>query len=614
PFFQGLAMASPDRLYRRLTLSLAGRLPGTEERAALERQGLDAVDGLLEALMKEDGFYDRLKEGFNDLFLTLGYDGNAEDALAYDHFEKVRHWAEKYSLDHIPEKERQKARYKLWDDYRKSLKHEPLELIKYIVANDRPFTELVTADYFLASPFSSRGYGIFEQVKDQFKNPDDPFEYIPVKIPALKGRDGKVQKTGAGIYPSAGILSMFQYLRRYPTTVTNRNRLRARMYYRHFLGIDVMALAPRVTDAAAVAKKFTNPTMQAPDCVVCHRTIDPLAGLFQDYFNEEGHYGPRKEGWFSDMFEPGREGEHLPPGEKWRSLQWLGQETAKDPRFAVAMVEHVYSILFGRKVLQAPQDIDAPYFTQSRRAYLVQRREIRDIADRFVKSGYNLKSVFKAWAVSPFYRVDGAGKAGLDPARKAELDDIGVTRMLTPEGLERKIVAVFGKPWGRLAGEEYRILYGGIDSRSVTERALDPSGAMGAIQRILSNDVACKHVAVDFNRPAAERKLFPGIEIDVVPDGATENEAKIRRTIVHLHDHLLGRKREAGDVEVERTYKLFKAVHDEGVSKKGMTKQETYFCGSLKEPNRRAEDPHYTVRAWRAVVTYLLRQDDFLYE
>jgi hypothetical protein len=191
---------------------------------------------------------------------------------------------------------------------------------------------------------------------------------------------------------------------------------------------------------------------------------------------------------------------------------------------------------------------------------------------------------------------------------------VGVTRMLTPEGLERKVLAVFGKPWGRLGGEEYRILYGGIDSQAVTERALDPSGAMGAIQRIMSNDVACKNVAVDFNRPDAERKLFAGIEIDVVPDGTTEHEAKIRQTLVHLHDYLLGRRRSPADPEVERTYTLFKAVHDEAVSKKGMSKQETYFCGSLKEQNKRAEDPHYTVRAWRAVVTYLLRQDDFLYE
>ena len=37
------------------------------------------------------------------------------------------------------------------------------------------------------------------------------------------------------------------------------------------------------------------------------------------------------------------------------------------------------------------------------------------------------------------------------------------------------------------------MLYGGIDSQEVTERAADPSGAMGAIQRILANEVASRH-------------------------------------------------------------------------------------------------------------------------
>jgi hypothetical protein len=610
PFFDGIRMAAPERLLRRVTLSLAARLPTDAERA----KGLDAA---LDDILREPAFYDRLKEGFNDIFLTLGYDGNADDALSYDHYEKTRHWAEKYSLDHLPEKDRQKARYKLWDDYRKALKHEPLELIKYIVMNDRPFTEIVTADYFMASPYTSRGYGIFEAIKDDFKNVDDPFEYIPARLPALVGRDKKIQKTIGGLYPHAGLLSMFQYLRRYPTTVTNRNRLRARMYYRHFLGIDVMALAPRVTDAAAVAKKFANPTMQAPDCVVCHKTIDPLAGLFQDFFNEEGHYGPRKEGWFTDMFGPGLEGEHLPPDEKWRSLQWLGQLTAKDPRFAVAMTEHVYYILLGRKVLLPPIDIDDPLFTPKRRAYLAQRREIREIADRFVKSGFNLKTVFKAWIASPFYRVDGLAEAAKHPARRAELDDIGVVRLLTPEQIERKVFAIFGDRWGRLESEEYRILYGGIDSKAVTERMSDPSGAMGAIQRILSNDVACRNVMRDFSRPAAERRLFPGIEPDVVP-GTPESDQKIRQAIVRLHSYVLGRDRAPGDPEIERTFQLFAGILEDAHDKKGMSKEESYFCGARQDRNsekgQRREDPTYAVRAWRAVVTYLLRQDDFLYE
>lgn len=605
PFFQGVRMATPHRLLRRITLSLAGRLPTEQERKT------SSIDAVLDGILNEDGFYERLKEGFNDIFLTVGYSGNADDALSYDHFEKTRHWYQNHDFSTIADKDkRTKAGYKLADDYRKALLREPMELVEYIVRNNRPFTEIATADYFMASPYTARGYGIFEQIREQFQNVDDPFEYIPARLPALRGRDKKVQPTAAGLYPHAGILSMFQYLRRFPTTDTNRNRLRARMYYRHFLGIDVMALAPRVTDAAEVAKKFDNPTLQAPDCVVCHKTVDPVAGLFQDYFNEEGHYGPRKKGWFTDMFGPGLEGQPLPADQKWRALQWLGQETAKDPRFAVAMVEHVYYILMGRKVMEPPLDIDDPLFTPKRRAYQTQRQEIREIADRFAKSGFNLKTVFKAWTASPFYRVDGLAEAGRHPSRRAELDDIGVVRMLAPEQLERKVLAVFGKAWGRLDSEEYRILYGGIDSKAVTERMSDPSGAMGAIQRILSNDVACKNVALDFSRPAGGRRLFPGIEPDVVP-GTPEADMMIRQAIVHLHAHVLGQERAVDHPEIDRTFRLFAGILEDARTRK-LPKQEAYSCTAVRE--KRTDDPQYTIRAWRGVVTYLLRQDDFLYE
>ena len=88
------------------------------------------------------------------------------------------------------------------------------------------------------------------------------------------------------------------------------------------------------------------------------------------------------------------------------------------------------------------------------------------------------------------------------------LEDIGIVRMLSPEQLERKVTAIFGMPWGRLKGQT-AMLYGGIDSKEVTERAVAPSGAMGAIQRILANDVACRNVALDFSRKKTERILFP---------------------------------------------------------------------------------------------------------
>ncbi len=616
PFFQDVVMLDDRRLLRRVTLSLAGRLPTSAEFATITKDGLKAMPALLDAIMKEDAFYDRLREGFNDIFLTLGIDGNADQTvLSYEHFEKTRHWYQHYDLSHIKDKnERQRTEWRIADEYRKALLGEPMKLIEHIVRNDKPFSEIVTADYIMVSPYSARGYGVFDEVKSKFKNPNDPYEYVPVKLKALVGRSKEEnQDSASGFYPHAGILSMFQYVTRYPTTETNRNRLRARMFFQHFLGVDVLELAARVSDAAAVTAKYKIPTMQAAECVVCHKTLDPVAGLFQDYwrFADQGVYGKRKGGWFTDMFQAGFEGESLPPAERWRALQWLGERTAKDPRFAVAMTEHVYYILTGRKVLLPPKDVEDPLYPAKLRAYSEQRRQTEAIAAHFAKSGFNLKSVFKDWITSDFYRADGLATAIKDPCRRAELDDAGLVRLLSPEQVERKVGAIFGEKWGRLT-DQLATLYGGIDSKEVTDRAADPSGAMGAIQRTLSNDVACKHVAPDFARPAAERKLFPGIEPTVLPGASSEGDQAIRRAVAHLHEKILGRYDAVDSAEVERTFKLFAAIVKDASEQKGLDKQENWFCRQSNPAP--PDDPHYTIRAWRGVVTYLLRRPEFLYE
>jgi hypothetical protein len=351
--------------------------------------------------------------------------------------------------------------------------------------------------------------------------------------------------------------------------------------------------------------------MQASECVVCHKTLDPVASCFQDYYAFEGVYGRRKGGWYEDMFQAGFEGEKMEPAERWRSLQWLGERTAKDPRFAVAMVEHVYYILTGRKVLQAPKDLDDPLYTAKRRAYQEQRRQTEAIAERFVQSGFNLKTVFKDWIVSDFYRADGLATAITNPQRRTELDDVGLYRLLSPEQVERKVNAIFGQRWGRLQ-DQLAILYGGIDSQEVTERAADPSGAMGAIQRSLANDVACRHTLRDFARKPSERRLFPGIEPDVLPGSSPEADAAIRRAIVHLHELVLGREDAADSEEVSRTFDLFAGIVADARGQKGLDNREAYSCRANvpDAPN----DPHYTIRAWRGVLTYLLRRPEFLYE
>lgn len=610
PFFDGVAMLDHRRLIRRATLTLAGRLP-------TEHEQKHDIKTHLDALMKEDAFYERLREGFNDIFLTLGADGNPDQTfLSYDHFPQ-RHWYQKWEFKDISdEKDRRQAGYKMAREYREALHGEPMKLVEHIVRNEKPFTEIVTADYIMVTPYTARGYGIFEEVQGRFKDTNDPFEYIPVRLYALKGRSKQQdQESMSGFYPHAGLLSTFQWLCRFPTTETNRNRLRARMHYQHFLGVDVLDLAARVTDAAAVTAKYKVPTMEASECVVCHKTLDPVASLFQDYwkFADQGVYGRRKEGWFTDMFQAGFEGDDMPASERWRSLQWLGERTAKDPRFAVAMVQHAYYILTGRKALLPPKDLDDPLYDAKRRAHDEQRRLIEETAARFARNGFNFKSVIKDLVMSDFYRADGIATSIADDKRLAELDDIGIARMLAPEQLERKIEAVFGRGWGRLHTRDggLGMLYGGIDSKEVTERATDPSGAMGAIMRTMSNDIACKHTALDFTRPPAERLFFREVEPDTLPV-SDENDAKIRRTIVHLHERVLGRADAPDSEEVTRTFELFRGIITEAAASK-REPQEAYHC--RPDPDRKSvPDPHYAIRAWRAVMTYLLRRSEFLYE
>jgi hypothetical protein len=279
------------------------------------------------------------------------------------------------------------------------------------------------------------------------------------------------------------------------------------------------------------------------------------------------------------------------------------------------MVEHVYYLLTGRKVLLPPKDVDDPLYAARARAYAEQRRQIETIAARFAQTGFNLKTVFKDWVVSDFYRADGLATAVNEPCRRAELDDTGLVRLLSPEQVERKIAAVFGERWGRLT-DQLAVLYGGIDSKEVTDRASDPSGAMGAIQRTMSNDVACKHVAKDFKLPAEKRKLFPGIEPDVIPGASAEGDKAIRKAIAHLHERVLGRYDAVDSAEVERTFELLAAIVKDAQEQKGIEKQESYYCrpGNRDAPGAAVPDPHYTIRAWRGVVTYLLRRYEFLYE
>ncbi len=86
----------------------------------------------------------------------------------------------------------------------------------------------------------------------------------------------------------------------------------------------------------------------------------------------------------------------------------------------------------------------------------------------------------------------------------------------------------------------------------------------------------------------------------------------LRRAIVHLHELVLGRYDTVQSDEVTRTFQLFAGIVADAKAQKGIDNQEAYTCRA-NLPDAPA-DSQYTIRAWRGVLTYLLRRPEFLYE
>ncbi|WP_437787339.1 DUF1588 domain-containing protein [Sorangium sp. So ce1097] len=625
--FADVVMSGPQETLRMASLELAGRLPTDAEEQAVAQSGTDALDPILDQLLTEDAFYVRLMEIYNDLFLTDRYlNGEAAvDLLRSDAYDPKWYASlpqdpalvEKYGARDLED-----AINKLKSWTNRAIGREPLELIAYIVRNDRSFKEVLTADYTVVNPFSAKAYG----VAAEFQNDADPEEFVPVKRDPI---------------PLAGVLTSPVFLNRHPTTSTNRNRHRARVVYQYFLGTDILKTAEQPLDQTKITD--FNPTMNNAACTVCHAALDPLSGGFHS-FDSQGRYRA-DDTWYEDMRPPGFGAESVPFSEFPDALSWVAKRVADDPRFALSAVYTMYTGLTGQKPLVAPTN-DDPEFSAKFRAYLAQYHAFNAIARDFADSDFNLKTVVKAIVKSPYFRARNVAQPS---ARGEALTQLGGTRFLGPEQLHRKIWAVTGYPWRPRAFEDdgnrydfllrrdaYRLLYGGIDSEEVTQRITEPNGIMANVADRMANEMACISVPRDLFLPQEERLLFPYVETTFEPRDTNDFEVlpavdAIKKNIQHLHKRVLGESLEAGDPELERTYKLFLETWEEG--KAGMAKAEgeegrlsrslpgacqvnnDYWTRqALPEAERLTRDENYTVRAWMSVMTYLLSDFRFLYQ
>ena len=218
------------------------------------------------------------------------------------------------------------------------------------------------------------------------------------------------------------------------------------------------------------------------------------------------------------------------------SVQWLAEKIAADRRFAEAAVKFWWPGVNGSDVARPPAEAGDADFEGMLLAANAQAAEVSRMAQAFragIQDGtpYNLKDLLVEMVLSRWFRAESIPDD--DPVRTVALLGAGAKRLLTPEELARKTLALTGvqwgrywrQPWQRLADQrnalatEYGTLYGGIDSDGITARARDMTAVMAGVAKRHAVEVSCPVVLREFYLlPDQDRQLLGGIDPRVTPN------------------------------------------------------------------------------------------------
>ena len=330
--FDTVVLASDRKTLRRAALIFAGRIPTDEEYAAVEGRDESVLRTTIRGLMQGPQFHEFLLRASNDRLLT-----DRMDPVLLDPFQGflVGYTNEAYRRAAAADSRTKLLDNRIWlNAVQYGARRAPLELIAHVVENDLPYTEVLTADYIMANPMTAKAYG----ASTRFDDPEDTHEFRPSRIVDYyrqgQGYESEVDPVVDAKriidpgplhtdYPHAGVLNTIAFLKRYPSTATNRNRARSRWTYYHFLGLDIEKSASRTTDPVALADT-NNPTMHNPACTACHSVLDPVAGAFQNY-GDEGYYKDKWGGLDSldDLYKEGKGSAMAVQAESWEDRETL---------------------------------------------------------------------------------------------------------------------------------------------------------------------------------------------------------------------------------------------------------------------------------------------------
>ena len=397
-----------------------------------------------------------------------------------------------------------------------SVSEAPARLAERIVVEDRPYTELVTADYTMADRVVSTVWGL----------PYDAARGGWQQTRFLDGRAG------------AGLLVDPWYFTRHASTDTNRQHARAAHVARALLCHDYMSRSVRVPADVDLTAGGANSLTENAVCVSCHSTLDEFGAFFT---NHVGVVFPEATVAYPVYQWPAAAGDYPPPafsGTPGRGLADLGELIADDPRFARCAIRRFYGQVMGLDEADVPDAVEDRY-----------------VAD-FMGADFRVKRLLKRMVLSDEFAAVG----DKDPA----LEHVTGLRRLGPWHLARSVEDLTGYVWDTRLDVDYGIgvlgtvplmdditwgfreLAGGADGMF----RFDPSRTATPTTLLVLRELAGL---------AAGHAVAQGLDGGLIRVGADADRSAVREQIAELHLRLYGARVPADDPAVDAVLAVFDA-------------------------------------------------------
>ncbi len=510
---QGLAYLSPAERLNRISMAVRGVRPSSDELAQVSDDPA-ALESVVDGYLEDPRFGVIVRDLHNEALLSrVDYFIPPAGFLP----KGVVAGADVYELN-------------------RSIMDAPLRLIERVVLEDRPYTEIVTANYTMANAHVAGVWGL-----------PHSGEANPEVWEESQWQDDR---------GNAGILTDGWLFTRHDSTIANANRGRANAISRALLCEDFLA---RDIDIDPQQINLADPNVVADAvktdaaCVSCHQSLDPLASFFSGYFPQvlpsavTYPHDNYSKGLFSlvygvNMRDPGYfgfAGETLPD---------LGALIASDPRFSLCAAKRFYSYFH-----QVPLE-EVPHETAAQ----LQRS--------FIDSGYSARELVRAIVLDDAFHVSHVDLEALGEVEPSEeaLAARGYKK-LRPVQLKLLLQETASFQWKADISQfqlgtidliddsfvGFQVLGGGIDGYYVTRPAHTYNATASLLLRTAARDAAGHVVERDFQAEPGTRTLL------TVGEPNDTSEGRVREQLVDLYVRLLGRQVASDSLDIDQTYELF---------------------------------------------------------